>query len=213
MTFNIMHTEAFRNFIFWIGNVRKLSTFPWVTWDHHDPKVSHDDITEIVKLVKPGDVGLHRDLGFLSNVFIPGQFKHAWLFVDHDQIIEATKEGVRQRSCRNPMRTDDLVIVRPKIPSRFRKEAVEQAKKIIGLNYDVEFDFDLKAEFTHLSKIDHAFSCIEVIAYAYYPHFKELGFEWSTHMGKKVLYPSEVLNPEWEVVYSNVPSIKEGAIV
>jgi hypothetical protein len=205
---NLLQTSAFRKFIFWIGNVRKLSTFPWVTWDNHTPKVSHEKIDEIKKLIKPGDVGLHRDIGFLSNLFIPGKFKHAWIFVDQDEIIEATKEGVLQKSCRYPMRTDDLVILRPKLSLKARKEAVKKALNIVGFKYDVEFEFDLKEEFFHLNKHDQAFTCIEVIAYAYYQYFEVLGFEWAYQYGRKVLYPSVVINPAWDVVYSNVPEIK-----
>ena len=161
-----------------------------------------------MKLIKPGDVGLHRDRGFLSNLFIPGKFKHAWIHVNKDEIIEATKDGVKQKSCRYPMRTDDLVIVRPKLSALARKEAVKKAQEVVGFSYDVEFDFDLKESFFHLNKHDQAFSCIEVIAYAYYKYFEELGFEWQFSLGKKVLYPGVVINPAWDVVYSNDPEIK-----
>src|ERR1017187_3330210 len=165
----LSHSNLFRNFIFWIGTVRHLCVFPWVTWDHHNPCVTHDEIDQnIVPKLEIGDVGVHCDHGFLSNLFIPGSFKHAWIHVDQTQIIEATHEGVLQKSCRNPLRTDDLVIVRPKLPLSAKMEAVERAKTALGFVYDVNFDFDLKSEFRHLNKHDQAFSCIEVVAYAYY---------------------------------------------
>ena len=204
----ITGSKQFRDIVFWIGNVRRLKTFPWVTWDEHNPKVTHDEIDEITKLIQAGDVGIHMDEGFLSNLFIPGDFKHAWIHVDKNQVIEAISEGVLQRSCRYALRTDKLVILRPKLTPKQRLNAVKEAKRLVGFNYDVEFDFDLKEEFEFLSKHDQAFSCIEVVAYAYYSVFDQLGFKWTKHMGKEVLFPSCVLNDQWDIVYSNVDEIK-----
>ena len=181
--------------------------FPWVTWDHHEPKVSHEEIDHILSLVKPGDVGVHRDRGFLSNVFIPGIFKHVWLHSEDGKVIEAIAHGVVERSARYALRTDDLVILRPKVSTVARKTAVKTAKNVVGFKYDTAYDFDLKSEFTHLDKHDQAFSCIELIAYAYYPYFEKLNFEWNVHLGKKVLYPGVVVNDAFDVIYSNVPEI------
>ena len=202
------HSSIFQRIVNFIGSIRKLHHFPWITWDVHLPKVGHDEITEILKLIKPGDVGLHYDEGFLSNIFIPGYFKHAWIHLeDSSLVIEAIKLGVVQRSARYALRTDDLVILRPRVDEEKRIEALGRAKELVGFNYDFAFDFDLKEEFEFLNKFQQAFSCIEVIAYAYYPWFKDLGFMWEQYLGKDVLYPSTLINPSWEVVYSNVPWI------
>jgi len=201
-------SAEFRRFIFWLGSVRRLQEFPWVTWDNYNPVVSQDEIDQMVSLLQPGDVGVHKNVGFLSNLFIPGEFKHVWIHVENEQIIEATASGVNQKSARVPLTTDQLVILRPKVSDEVKQAAVARAKNIVGFKYDVAFDFDLQTEFEHLDKYHQAFSCIETVAYAYYPQFKELGFEWSTHLGKQVLYPGTVVNPAWDVVWSNVPSIK-----
>ena len=194
--------------MFWIGNVRKLNSFPWVTWDVHEPKISHEEIDQILSLVRPGDVGVHRDRGFLSNLFIPGIFKHAWIHAPDGQVIEAIKQGVVCRSARYALRTDDLVILRPKLSTVARKAAVKTVMKIVGFKYDTAYDFDIAEELSHLNKHDQAFSCIEAVAYAYYPYFNDLNFKWEQHLGKKVLYPGVVVNPAFDVVYSNVPGIE-----
>lgn len=169
--------------------------------------MSHDEITQILLNVQPGDVGVHCDKGFLSNLFIPGAFKHAWLFKDQATVIEAVHLGVVERSARYSMRTDDLVILRPKFIDAGRQEAVDRALQVVGFQYDVEFEFDLNQEFNHLNRHDQAFSCIELVAYSYYPYFDALGFKWEEHLGKEVLFPGVVINPAWDVVYSNVPGI------
>ena len=205
---SFIRSSWFRSFVFWIGNVRKLSSFPWVTWDSHEPKISHEEIDQILSLVRPGDVGVHRDRGFLSNCFIPGIFKHAWIHADDGQVIEAIKAGVVCRSARYTLRTDDLVILRPKLSAVVRKSAVKNAMKIVGFKYDTAYDFDIDEELQHLNKHDQAFSCIETVAYAYYPYFNELNFKWEQYLGKKVLYPGVVVNPAFDVVYSNVKGIE-----
>jgi hypothetical protein len=204
---SIAHTSFFRSFIFWLGAIRRLKKFPWLTWDQREPTITHDEIDAIELLIQPGDVGVHFDWGYLSNLFIPGQFKHVWIHVDQHTVIEALAPGVLHHSCHTPLYTDSLVILRPKVSVEVKAAAVQRALDIVGFNYDVAFDFNLSAEFKHLNKHDQAFSCIEVVAYAYYPQFDELGFKWVEHMGKQVIYPSTVVNPAWDVVWSNVPGI------
>lgn len=201
----------YRDFVLWIGHIRRLSTPPYVTWDHHEPEITHDEIDRrIIPLLQPGDVGLRLSKGFLSNLLIPGEYKHVWLHMDsgpYPTIVEATGDGVLQKSARNPLRADRLLILRPKLPQAAKLEAVERAKTILNLPYDVWFDFDLAEAFTHLDQYHHAFSCIEVIAYCYYPYFDQLGFKWRNRLGKKVLFPDTIINDNWEIVYSGPNSV------
>ena len=64
--------DIYRKAVFFIGDIRKIDSFPWVTWDVHQHRVSLDEIIEALPKIKYGDVGIHRDDGYLSNIAIPG---------------------------------------------------------------------------------------------------------------------------------------------
>jgi len=218
-----------------VGDIRSLNGFPWVTWaPPHDYKVDLDEVLYALKyLIKPGDVGLHRDEGYLSNVAIPGFMKHAWVHVEPlrddgtaPKIVEAVGEGVRHVNAIVPLKTDYAIIVRPKtIKHRPEgvKVAVDKAMRIIGENYDVDFDFDIEKEvefFTgpdsylgyqrttlldgveHLRGYDPAFSCTEVASFAWWHESANLCLYRSEARGKKVILADQFLNPVgWEIVW------------
>ena len=75
-------SELWRKLVFFAGDIRKIESFPWLTWAVKKHKVCFDEILEALPLVQFGDVGLHRDMGYLSNVAIPGFMKHAWMHIN-----------------------------------------------------------------------------------------------------------------------------------
>ncbi len=96
-----------RELVFFFGDVRHLPAFPWVTWAKHVHYVELGEVVEALPLIKFGDVGIHRDWGYLSNLAIPGFMKHAWIHTidgtSTPTIVEAISEGVVKRSAIYPM--------------------------------------------------------------------------------------------------------------
>jgi len=159
--------RAWRRLVFWAGDIRRISHFPWITWDAHEHLVEYDEAAAALPHVRPGDIGLHRDRGYLSNLAIPGFMKHAWIHVDGPvsctdsegharfdttglQIVEAVSEGVVERSALFPIRSDYTIILRPReAGEREVARAVEKARCIVGCEYDADFKFDIEEELEH----------------------------------------------------------------
>lgn len=161
--------RAWRRIAFWAGDVKRIHHFPFITWSHSDYDISYESWLEAIKHARPGDVGLATKNGyFLSNSAIPGVFKHALLFtkgatcieignrllcdVSDARIVEAISEGVVQH---HPLhaRGDAIIILRPKGAKEWDiEQALERAERIIGCDYDANFDFDVEVELEELAR-------------------------------------------------------------
>jgi len=218
-----MVDDIWKKLVFLAGDIRRLNCFPWVTWSVHKHKVCLGEILEILPELKFGDVGLHRDWGYLSNVAIPGFMKHGWIHVSSGEnppmIVEAISEGVVMRSAVYPMYSDYTIILEPKnVLDRERKGACKKARRIVGENYDVDFKFDIEAEINYyngkeidaakgdlsegekrLKKYDPAFSCTEVCSYAWWHKREELRLYRKPRRGKNVIIADDFLNNSWKI--------------
>ncbi len=159
--------RAWRRIVLWAGDVRRIGCFPWVTWDVSEHLVEYEEAQSALPAIRPGDVGLHRERGYLSNLAIPGFMKHAWLHLNGPQrfgrpgarelcdtgsmeIVEAVSEGVLRRSALHPVRSDYTVILRPRnVTPASTRWALEKARRIVGCEYDVDFKFDIEEELEH----------------------------------------------------------------
>ena len=154
--------------------------------------------------MQPGDIGLHRDHGYLSNVAIPGCFKHAWVHVEDGDIVEAVSEGVVRRNAIYPIYSDMTIILRPKNKDGYVSS--NRAKGLIGENYDVNFEFDIEKANAHFygnkaSKYDPAFSCTEVAAFSLYRADEGHGIPPTEVYGKKVLIADSFINEDFDIVF------------
>lgn len=174
--------------VFLVGDTRRISHFPWVTWDVHDHKIDLNEVMlEAVPRLLPGDVVLHRDDGFLSNLFIGGAMIHAGVYVGGQQIVEAVSEGVLKRHVGHILYSDRACILRPRFPPEVDRdeviaEAIDWAEKIVGFPYDVLFQFNGQKERDLVArhgpgaaKKGVRFCCTEVPYFCYYPHRLALG--------------------------------------
>lgn len=178
--------RAFRWVVFWVGDTRKISHFPWVTWDVHEHKIDLNEVMlEALPLLRPGDIVLHRDDGFLSNLFIGGAMIHAGLFVGGQQIVEAVSDGVIKRHAGHILFSDRACILRPRLPEEKREQAVAEAvalaEKIVGFPYDILFDFNGRRERALVEqhgkdavKKGVRFCCTEVPYFCYGAYTKDL---------------------------------------
>jgi|SaaInlV_165m_DNA_1040744.scaffolds.fasta_scaffold30864_2 hypothetical protein len=167
--------KLYRNAVFFIGDVKRLDSFPWITWASNKHKVHFEELLEALPLIRHGDVGIHRDEGYLSNIAIPGFMKHAWIHTDDcfaekgtisvkssddlannsPMIVEAISEGVVYRSALYPMYSDYAIILRPlEVSTKSCRGACKKAKGIIGTRYDHNFKFDIENELIYYNGAD-----------------------------------------------------------
>lgn len=120
------------------------------------------DYHAALEIIQPGDVLLSYIRGELSNLFIPGEWKHAAIFYGDIEgrptIVEAIGIGVVEKDLLVFMLRKDLVgIFRPKFAdTRTKLIAAANARSAVGLPYDYEFKGDNKA-----------FYCSELVCSAY----------------------------------------------
>jgi hypothetical protein len=118
---------------------------------------------EIEKLLRPGDVLVtRRDYAF-TNLFLPGYWPHAALFVgkaedrerlgvalDEDRrrrwsgdrvVLEALKDGVRFRPLEQTLAVDAVVVLRPRLAEEELARAIERVVQHEGKGYNYDFDF------------------------------------------------------------------------
>jgi len=119
--------------------------------------------------VRPGDILLRRCDVFVSNLFLPGWWGHAALFVggraDVDRlgladdagvrphledmerrgldIVEAVGDGVTLSTLAHFLEADHAAVLRPRYPDdEARRLAIRRAYAHLGKAYDFEFDFE-----------------------------------------------------------------------
>lgn len=213
-----------RRLVFWVGDIRRLSHFPWLTWDVHEHRVRHEEIMAALPQLRYGDIGLHRDAGYLSNLAIPGFMKHAWIFTEDGpspMIMEAVSEGVVHRSAIYPMHSDFTVILRPaNVSERDRKGACLKAKRALGAHYDTAFLFNIEEELRYYGgsqldearrellalqaapkRYDMAFSCTELVSFCWWHRREQLGIHRSMHQGKFSVIADDFFNDHWDIVW------------
>jgi len=215
--------SIWKEVVFLTGDLRRTKRFPFFTISHHKHLVDYDEILEVLPKIKYGDIGLHRDLGYMSNIFIPGFMKHAWIHtvdgVENARIVEAVSEGVIKRNPIYPLFSDFSIILSPKnVTDEERKGACLKANDIIGEEYDVAFEFDIEKElkFYHeddlddavddlsegvkqFKKYDFGFSCTETVSYAWCHKRKQLRIHRQKRRGKKVIIADDFINNAWEI--------------
>lgn len=242
--------SLWRDAVFFAGDVRRLSSWPYVTWSKDEHLVSYEEIAAAIPHIRYGDIGLHRDRGYLSNLGIPGFMKHAWIHVRdiygdfedermHPWIVEAVSEGVVCRSPVYPMHSDYVIVLKPttpseegllryKMPDKFRKGACLKARRMVGQPYDHRFEFNIEEELKYYQgqerdrrgrgepgcdlansavkqfrDFDVAFSCTELVAYAWWHLREQLGIERRERYGKQVILADSFINRNWRIRWAS----------
>lgn len=225
--------RAARAISFAAGDLRAQSSIPWFTTNIRTPLVPFEEIVEGLELAQFGDVGLHRDSGYFTNLTIPGAMKHCWLHTSDSQdvcgpfvgeIVEATSEGVLQKSAIVPYYSDYAILLRPiGVTTEERKGACVKAQSVIGSDYDTSFKFNIEEELLYyapenaedlkeaiksleaseaaLQRWNHAFSCSELVAYCWWHKRNELRLYRRKFLGKNVILPIDFMHSGFEIVW------------
>lgn len=135
-------------------------------------RISSSQRTELLELAQPGDVFITRHDDAMSNLFLPGYWPHAALFLggkkseqtesgscryQHD-FLEAKKDGVLFRAASETLHVDSCLILRPPLEVQQREIALQRACSHEGKMYDFLFDF----------RTSDRLACTEVIYRTYH---------------------------------------------
>lgn len=181
-------------------------------------------MARIKAALKPGDLILTYTAGYMSNIFLPGRFKHGITYVgtadqrrqagiaevlpgrfpesraraiiadlgveqldtgyDAD-VIEAVAEGVIFNSLDYLCKThiNRLVVLRPRLSSRERAEALATIFALRGSQYDFDFDFE-----------DTSNQCCTEVIYRAYNGRGDIRFKLVRRMAVKTLSADDIIH-------------------
>jgi hypothetical protein len=164
--------------------------------------------------------------------------KHAWIHVqdgiETPEIVEALSEGVMLRNAIHPIHSDYTIILTPnesaQVTDEHRKGACLKAKRLRGVPYDPHFRFNIEEELKYLVggnegearqdlelgkeqiRAYHiAFSCTEVVAYAWWHLRENLGITREKSWGKSVILADSFLNDCWRIKWASDSVTPEAA--
>ena len=173
--------------------------------DLENKRVSPGIRQSVEAFLQPGDVIVTRHAKALTNLFFPGFWPHAALYVgtptqrdaamiridsekkqrwkDDVCVLEAKKDGVRLRPLEETLTVDVFVILRPNLEAENIKRAVERAVLHEGKMYNFDFDFFNSDRIV----------CTELI-YRAYDGLEDLQFPLIERAGRKTFSAEDFLD-------------------
>ena len=141
----------------------------------------------VLALAQPGDVFVTRHDDALSNLFLPGFWPHAALFLGADMppechplppadetglwFLESKKDGVKIRPAGETLAVDALVVLRPPLPENKLRHALQRALSHRGKPYDFLFDFRTADRLVCTEVIYRGYHGIDPVRF----HLREIG--------------------------------------
>jgi hypothetical protein len=95
----------------------------------------------LLEVARPGDVFVTRHDDALSNLFLPGFWPHAALYLGEGRFLESKKDGVRNRPAEETLEVDACVVLRPPLDPSEIATGLARALEHEGKLYDFLFDF------------------------------------------------------------------------
>jgi hypothetical protein len=160
---------------------------------------------ELLATLQPGDVCVTRHDDALSNLFLPGFWPHASLYLGSAEerralgvalppeietraegpirFLESKKDGVRFRPSEETLAVDACVVLRPSLEKADLARAIGRAMEHEGKLYDFLFDF----------RTSDRLACTEVI-YRGFHGIGPVAFELKEVSGRKCLPAEELLD-------------------
>ena len=168
-------------------------------------RVTAEIRTELARVLKPGDIIVTRHDLALTNLFLPGFWPHAALYVgtagqreqfgiridwakeqrwkDDNCVLEALKDGVRFRPLSETLAVDNFAILRPKLSDASIRQAIERAVQHEGKMYNFDFDFFDSERLV----------CTEVV-YRAYDGLEDIQFPLRERASRKTLSAEDLLD-------------------
>jgi hypothetical protein len=132
--------------------------------DHWTPdRIDDGARRDLEKLLRPGDVLVTRHDHAFTNLFLPGYWPHAALYIGSEadrrrmqieldserdarwsgdrRVLEALKDGVLFRPLEQTLAVDAVAVIRPQLEEGELARAIERVAEHEGKLYDFDFDF------------------------------------------------------------------------
>ncbi|MBT8100416.1 MAG: hypothetical protein KJO82_11725 [Gammaproteobacteria bacterium] len=158
--------------------------------ERKNKRVTPDVLESIGNFLQPGDVIVTRHAKALTNLFLPGFWPHAALYVGeserHDAglcVLEALKDGVRLRPLEETLAVDAFVVLRPNFEAELVSKAIDRAFMHEGKMYNFDFDFFNSDRVV----------CTELV-YRSYDGLADLNIPLNERAGRQVLSAEDLLD-------------------
>lgn len=171
---------------------------PFAKSSRHGKAVTPSLRAQAALLLQPGDILVTRHTDAMSNLFLPGFWPHAALYLGTaDQrrelslatsippeasVLEAKKDGVKYRKIDETLAVDAFVVLRPLLPPESIAKALTRACTHEGKLYDFVFDF----------RTSDRLVCTEV-AYRAYHGIDKIAFNLIRSGGRLALPAEELI--------------------
>jgi len=170
-----------------------------------DKRVSKALRVKMIDKLEPGDVLVTRHDTAVTNLFIPGFWPHAALYVGTVEqrqamgievdaeteikwsaeacVLEALKDGVRFRPITETLAVDNFVVLRPNLNAADIKRGIERVVLHEGKLYNFDFDFFSSERLV----------CSEVV-YRAFDGLGDVSFPLTERAGRHTLSPEDLVN-------------------
>jgi len=176
---------------------------PFIKARGQGKRVTADVIATVEPMLRAGDIFITRHDDAVSNLFLPGFWPHAALYIGNQderddlgvelpasdsrclknfRFLESKKDGVLFRSMDETLHVDAFMVLRPRLDAEQRAEALVRAMSHEGKLYDFMFDF---------RKSDRM-ACTEVV-YRGYHGIGPVSFELKQHTGRPCLSAEDLI--------------------
>lgn len=174
-------------------------------YDAGNKRVTPEVIEKLQDILKPGDIVVTRHLKALTNLFLPGFWPHAALYIGTDEqraalgvsadwgkeqkwagdlcVLEARKDGVKFRPLDDTFSVDIFTLLRPRLSDDSLRDGIARAVKHEGKLYNFDFDFFNSDRLV----------CTEVI-YRAYDGLEDLKFPLYERASRKTLSAEDLLD-------------------
>ena len=168
-------------------------------------KVTKQERQQLRDILQPGDIFVTRHRRALTNLFLPGFWPHAALYVGYEDdrqalgvkadakhlrywqgnncTFEALKDGVRFRPLQETLNVDAFVVLRPNLSQNHIAQALARVVPHAGKGYNFDFDFFRSDQLV----------CTEVI-YRAYDGINNIEIPLVERMGRKTLSAEDLLD-------------------
>ena len=218
--------KIYNCFLTFFGDL-KVFKFPmFIIYDPGSYKVKGEDIRQVIKIIRPGDILVRGYINYLDGYFIPGFFSHAGLYLGavvqsdakelnpgqlqdfrtgEQRVIHAMAEGVFMEDIINFCRCDYMAILRrrPEIESEESKKinfeyVFHNALQNLGKQYDFKFDF---SDFTKLSCTELVYACCKGFMNDYDVKVRN---KRVLLMKKRMIIPDDFIKSKLELVWKSL---------
>ena len=194
-SFKRRHISGYRKVVFHLlklsGSAVAEMKQPFIKPADTGKRVTPEVIAKIRPLLRAGDIFITRHDDAMSNLFLPGFWPHAALYIGTQEerdllgvslspsdgrclkcfdFLESKKDGVLFRSIEETLQVDAFMVLRPRLENPHMKDALMRAISHEGKLYDFMFDFSQSQRLACTALIYRGFHGVGPILFSLIQH-------------------------------------------